>query len=122
MERASRLIVLISIAAAGVVNAWLALYPSIPVVNAYGPTEAADDVIQCAISEPLESGRRSVPIGKPLPNMQVYILDDALRLVPAGVPGEICISGVGVGGGYWNNAEKTASAFVKNPFADNDRR
>ena len=98
------------------VNAWLALYPSIAVVNAYGPTEAADDVIQCAIHEPLDSGRRSVPIGKPLPNLQVYILDDAQRLVPPGVPGEICISGVGVGGGYWHNEEKTASAFVANPF------
>ncbi|MCG8538143.1 MAG: amino acid adenylation domain-containing protein, partial [Pseudomonadales bacterium] len=98
------------------VNEWLALYPDIPVVNAYGPTEAADDVIQCAISKPLPANQRSVPIGKPLPNLSVYILDDQRRLLPAGVAGEICIGGIGVGEGYWNNPEKTASAFVANPF------
>jgi len=99
------------------VNAWLALYPRIPVVNAYGPTEAADDVIQCAITEPLPAGQKHVPIGKPLGNLTVYILDDQLRLVPAGVAGEICIGGIGVGEGYWQNPEKTAQAFVHDPFS-----
>lgn len=100
------------------VNDWLALYPEIPVVNAYGPTEAADDVIQCAISKPIPATQKSVPIGKPLANLSVYIVDDLLRLVPAGVPGEICIGGIGVGEGYWNNPEKTVQAFVRNPFVD----
>ncbi len=102
------------------VNAWLALYPEVPVVNAYGPTEAADDVIQCAIETPLPVGQRSVPIGKPLANLSVLVLDDELRLVPAGVPGEICISGVGVGEGYWNNVEKTNEVFVNNPYSKVD--
>ena len=102
------------------VNAWLALYPEVPVVNAYGPTEAADDVIQCAIESPLPVGQRSVPIGKPLANLSVLVLDDELRLVPAGVPGEICISGVGVGEGYWNNVEKTNEVFVNNPYSKAD--
>ena len=98
------------------VNDWLALFPSIPVVNAYGPTEAADDVIQGSIHEPLPADRKSVPIGKPLANLDVFIVDDRMRLVPPGVPGEICIGGIGVGEGYWQNPEKTAAAFVPNPF------
>ena len=102
------------------VNQWLQLYPDIPVVNAYGPTEAADDVIQCAIPQPMASNQRSVPIGKPLPNLTVYVVDDAMRLVPAGVAGEICIGGIGVGEGYWRNPEKTAQAFVPNPFVPGD--
>lgn len=102
------------------VNAWLSLYADIPVVNAYGPTEAADDVIQCSISSLLPSEQRSVPIGKPLPNLSVYIVDDQMRLLPAGVPGEICIGGVGVGEGYWNNAEKTEQVFVANPYNEDD--
>ena len=98
------------------VNNWLWLYPNIPVVNAYGPTEAADDVIQCSISDPLDVKRRSVPIGKPLANLQVYVLDEQSRLLPVGVPGEICIGGIGVGEGYWKNPEKTQVVFVENPF------
>ncbi|TNF51927.1 MAG: amino acid adenylation domain-containing protein, partial [Burkholderiales bacterium] len=101
------------------VNDWLALYPQIPVVNAYGPTEAADDVIQATITQPLPATRKSVPIGQPLANLAVYILDDQQRLVPPGVPGEICIGGIGVGEGYWHNPEKTAAAFMRNPFSDN---
>lgn len=98
------------------VNEWLSLFPHIPVVNAYGPTEAADDVIQNTITRPLPADVRSVPIGKPLANMNVFIVDEHLRLVPPGIPGEICLSGIGVGNGYWQNSEKTASAFVPNPF------
>lgn len=98
------------------VNEWLAMFPDIPVVNAYGPTEAADDVIQNTITQPLPADVRSVPIGKPLANMNVFIVDEHMRLVPPGIPGEICLSGIGVGNGYWQNPEKTESAFVANPF------
>ncbi|CBL45103.1 Non-ribosomal peptide synthetase modules and related proteins [gamma proteobacterium HdN1] len=98
------------------VNDWLQLYPNIPVVNAYGPTEAADDVIQATIRAPLPAHYTSVPIGKPLANLGVFILDAQSRLVPPGIAGEICIGGIGVGEGYWRNEEKTAAAFVPNPF------
>ncbi|RLT97979.1 non-ribosomal peptide synthetase [Ketobacter sp.] len=98
------------------VNDWLELFPNIPVVNAYGPTEAADDVIQCSIRQPLPATQKSVPIGRPLGNLRVYILDPLLRLVPPGVPGEICIGGIGVGEGYWRNPDKTAAAFVADPY------
>lgn len=100
------------------VNEWLVLFPDIPVVNAYGPTEAADDVIQNILRQPLPVDQRSVPIGKPLPNMNVFVVDEQMRLVPPGIPGEICLSGIGVGNGYWQNPEKTADVFVPNPFAD----
>ncbi|AFZ36195.1 amino acid adenylation domain protein [Stanieria cyanosphaera PCC 7437] len=98
------------------VNQWLQLYPNIPVVNAYGPSEASDDITQEIITQSLPANQRSVSIGKPLANLNLYILDRNLQLVPIGVPGEICVSGYGVGLGYWRNEEKTAASFVANPF------
>ena len=100
------------------VNSWLKLYPSIPIVNAYGPSEAADDITQYIIERPLAENRPSVPIGKPLANLNLCILDRAMKLMPIGVPGEICVSGYGVGVGYWANETKTKSSFVPNPFLD----
>jgi len=82
------------------VNQWLRMYPSIRVVNAYGPTEAADDITQFIVEKPLPENQRTVPIGKPLANLNLYILDGQMQLVPIGVPGEICVSGFGVGEGY----------------------
>jgi len=98
------------------VNRWLNMYPAIKVANAYGPTEAADDITQFTIAQPLPTNQRIVPIGKPLANLNIYILDSQMQLQPIGVPGEICVSGIGVGDGYWRNAEKTISSFVRNPF------
>lgn len=98
------------------VNAWLRLYPDIPVVNAYGPTEAADDITQAIIRAPLPANQVSVSIGQPLANLDIYVLDEALRPVPVGAPGEICVAGIGVGNGYWRQPGKTREAFVPNPF------
>ncbi|MCU0532550.1 MAG: amino acid adenylation domain-containing protein [Hydrococcus sp. Prado102] len=98
------------------VNRWLDFYPSIKVVNAYGPTEAADDITQFIIDKPLPENQRTVPIGKPLANLNLYILDPKMQLVPIGVPGEICVSGFGVGLGYWKNQTSTNSSFIPNPF------
>jgi amino acid adenylation domain-containing protein len=98
------------------VNRWLSLYPAIKVANAYGPTEAADDITQFIATKPLSANQRTVPIGKPLANLNLYILDSQMQLQPIGVPGEICVSGIGVGDGYWQNEEKTNSSFVPNPF------
>src|SRR5207302_10442051 len=55
------------------VNRWLALYPDLPLVNAYGPTEAADDICQAVLTEPLP--HLDVPIGRPLANLSLYVLD-----------------------------------------------
>jgi amino acid adenylation domain-containing protein len=101
------------------VNQWLQLYPSIKVVNAYGPTEAADDITQFIIDKPLSESQRTVPIGKPLANLNLYILDSQMQLLPIGVPGEICVSGFGVGLGYWKNEASTKLSFIPNPFIAN---
>ncbi|MGV0102993.1 Non-ribosomal peptide synthetase [Nostoc sp. DSM 114160] len=100
------------------VNKWLEIYPHIRIANAYGPTEAADDITQFIVNKPLPENQRTVPIGKPLANLNLYILDEEMQLLPIGVPGEICVSGIGVGDGYWKNEEKTSLSFVPNPFTD----
>lgn len=97
------------------VNLWLDTYPGIRLVNAYGPTEASDDTCQFVVVDKLPADGRSVPIGKPIPNMNHYVVDSHLNLVPIGVPGEICVSGIGVGEGYWNDEERTRECFVPNP-------
>ncbi|WPZ32677.1 non-ribosomal peptide synthase/polyketide synthase [Thalassobaculum sp. OXR-137] len=99
------------------VNRWHALWPEIPLVNAYGPTEAADDICQAVLTGPLPEETGTVPIGRPIDNMSVLVLDPTLKLAPIGVPGEICVGGVGVGAGYWRRPELTARAFVANPYA-----
>jgi amino acid adenylation domain-containing protein len=105
----------------GLVNQWLTTYPTIKLVNAYGPTEASDDICQHVMDTPLPSEKLSVPIGKPLANLTIYVLDRNLKLVPLGVPGEICVSGVGVGKGYWHKKDKSGASFAANPYVQSDR-
>ena len=83
--------------------------------NLYGPTEAAIDVThwQC---EPA-SARGTVPIGRPVANTQVYVLDELLHPVPAGLPGELCLGGIQVGRGYLNQRALTADRFVPDAFS-----
>jgi aryl carrier-like protein len=82
-------------------------------INMYGPTEttiwsAAHPVGECI---------SSVPIGRPIANTQIYILDKNLQPVPVGVPGEIFIGGEGVTRGYLNRPELTAEKFIRDPFS-----
>ncbi len=93
-------------------------YPDIRLLNAYGPCEASDDVIQYEITGMLSTGSSRVPIGKVIPNMNAVVLSKEGHLCPIGVPGEICVSGVGVGAGYLDLPERTAESFVANPFAE----
>jgi amino acid adenylation domain-containing protein len=83
--------------------------------NLYGPTEAAIDVT-CWRCQP-DDQLNSVPIGRPIANTQLYILDTHLQPVPIGVTGELYIGGMGVARGYLNRPDLTAARFVANPFA-----
>ncbi len=82
--------------------------------NLYGPTEAAIDVTHFHCQRG-ESGTL-VPIGRPIANIRAHILDAHLQPVPVGVPGELFIGGVGLGRGYLNRPDLTASIFVADPF------
>ncbi len=83
--------------------------------NLYGPAEAAVDSTYwlCKRNSPL----KTVPIGRPVANVKTYILDEHLQPVPAGVAGELHISGAGLARGYHNRPELTASKFIANPFS-----
>ncbi len=96
---------------------WLQSYPSIPLLNAYGPTECSDDVTHYAIYEPPAAESRSIPIGKAIPNIRLYVLDRYRQPVPIGVNGELYVGGIGVGRGYRNDPQRTAEAFVEDPFS-----
>jgi amino acid adenylation domain-containing protein len=96
---------------------WLALYPRVPLINAYGPTECSDDVTHLVIGEPPRVSGPSVSLGKTVLNLRVWVLDRLLQPVPIGVAGEICVGGRGVGRGYLGDGVRTALAFVPDPFA-----
>jgi amino acid adenylation domain-containing protein len=99
-----------------IVAAWA---PGRRFFNAYGPTETTvcATIYRCAADDPLPP-----PIGRPLPNFQLYVLDQHAQPVPIGVPGELHVGGVGVARGYLNRPELTAERFIANPFADDRRR
>lgn len=84
--------------------------PKVDVINIYGPTETTI----CATATIVEPG--NITIGKPIANIQVYIVDKYMVPVPLGVTGELCIAGDGVGAGYLNRPELTAKKFISNPF------
>jgi iturin family lipopeptide synthetase B len=89
---------------------WFKKYPGIKVVNAYGPTEASDDITHHIMDS--APGEKCIPIGKPLHNLNIYIVDQHMNLCPPGVKGEICVSGIGVGRGYLNNPGLTFERFI----------
>jgi acyl carrier protein len=93
-------------------------------INTYGPTEATVVATACELNT--ETGcdpsvQSEVPIGQPLGNSQVYILDEYLNPVPIGVPGELYIGGVGVARGYLNQPARTEKKFIPHPFIDEPR-
>ncbi|MFL6284239.1 MAG: amino acid adenylation domain-containing protein [Pyrinomonadaceae bacterium] len=95
---------------------WLAKYPRVTMVNAYGPTECSDDVTHHFISEaPAEETR--TPIGKALMNTRLYVLDSHMSPVPVGVAGELYVGGDGVGRGYFRDPSRTAAVFIPDSFS-----
>jgi len=95
---------------------WLALYPHIPLLNAYGCSECSDDVAHHVITSPPREDLAHLPIGRPVANLRLYVLDARMQPVPVGVAGELYVGGVGVGRGYLNDVQRTSSAFVSDPF------
>lgn len=85
--------------------------------NGYGPTE-------CTVYTtffPVDKQYDNIPIGKPLANMRLYVLDKKNKLLPAGIPGELCVAGDGVGRGYLGRPELTAEKFPADPFYPGER-
>ncbi|MFH1809545.1 MAG: amino acid adenylation domain-containing protein [Pseudomonadota bacterium] len=84
--------------------------------NCYGPAEATVTVSGHLTHEDACYGTQGPPIGRPLANLQLYVLDPELHPVPVGVEGELCVGGVGLARGYLNRPELTAQKFVPHPF------
>jgi amino acid adenylation domain-containing protein len=102
----------------GLCRRWQSLYPAIAMLNAYGPTECSDDVTHYALEQGWRGEElRQLPIGRPLLNTEVYVLDEAGEPAPVGVRGELYIGGEGVGRGYWNRPELTGEKFVADRFS-----
>jgi amino acid adenylation domain-containing protein len=95
---------------------WQEHAPDTTLVNEYGPTET---VVGCCIYQvpPGKHQSGSIPIGRPIANTQLYVLDPQRRLVPIGVPGELYIGGAGLARGYFQRPELTAERFVPHPFS-----
>jgi len=100
----------------GLVAGWFDLFPEKILVNAYGPTEASDDITHCIIDG--YTGSRRIPVGKVVQNFNIYIADEFMQLCPIGVQGEIYVSGPGVGRGYLRNVAKTEEVFKEDPFRE----
>ena len=94
-------------------------FPRCNFINLYGSTELTADSL-CYLLEDGE-GISSVPIGRPIANTRIYIVDAHLEPVPIGVAGELYVGGAGVARGYWNRPELTAERFIASPFVAGDR-
>jgi amino acid adenylation domain-containing protein len=101
---------------------WQKRFPQVRIVNHFGPTETTVGCCTFEITGPA-GGMRSIPIGRPIANTRIYILDAQKQPVPAGVPGELYVGGAGVARGYLNQPGLTAQRFLPDPFiADGEAR
>jgi amino acid adenylation domain-containing protein len=98
---------------------WFAAEPEIRLVNAYGLTETSDDTNHEVMDRAPDTER--VPLGRPVNNVHVYVVDEHLSPVPLGAPGAIVFSGVCVGRGYVNDPERTRLAFMADPHRQGQR-
>lgn len=94
------------------------LYPDLKLMNVYGPTENTGYSTFHLVEEEYDD---EIPIGIPVANSTVYVVDEALNLVPVGKSGELLVGGDGVTRGYVKDPQKTDDLFIMNPFFENDR-
>ncbi|CRK62219.1 Siderophore biosynthesis non-ribosomal peptide synthetase modules [Alloactinosynnema sp. L-07] len=99
------------------IRAWSAMTGS-TVFNHYGPTEATVCATTYRTTDAREIDSPRLPIGRPLPHVRAYVLDDGLRPVPHGVPGELCLGGDTLARGYLGRGDLTAERFVPDPFGE----
>lgn len=98
-----------------VIKKYYELNPEMKIINGYGPTETTICATACCLDKSIISKYNIVPIGKPLFNLRLFVLDKDLQPVPLGIPGELYISGDNVGKGYLNNKELTDNSFIQLP-------
>ncbi len=98
-----------------------AALPETELINGYGPTECTTFTTTCSIPRPLSPDARSIPIGRPIADTQVYVLDSKLNRVPIGVDGELFVGGLGLARGYLGRPDLDLERFVANPFHHNER-
>ena len=99
---------------------WRQHAPEIRIFNSYGPTESTVACSDCEADDSMQD-LNSVPIGRPIANHCLYVLDERYELAPAGVVGELCVAGIGLARGYLGRAGLTARHFIANPFAQGER-
>ncbi|WP_407121115.1 amino acid adenylation domain-containing protein [Bradyrhizobium sp. STM 3561] len=94
---------------------WRRSFPGVPLWNFYGATECASNA---AVHETSDTDDNSalVPVGRPIDNVKLYVLDARLKRVPVGGPGELCIAGRCLSAGYWQDQDRTDRCFVPNPY------
>jgi amino acid adenylation domain-containing protein len=101
------------------VERWFAAQPKIKLVNTYGLTETSDDAVHEVMDRVPD--RERVPLGRPIINVRVYVVDEHLAPVPLGAPGVIVFSGVCAGRGYVNDPERTRQMFMADPHDQGQR-
>ncbi|MFF2139067.1 amino acid adenylation domain-containing protein [Streptomyces sp. NPDC058193] len=101
------------------VERWFAARPGVRLVNAYGLTETSDDTNHAVMDAVPDTD--DVPLGRPVGNVRVYLVDEHLSPVPLGSPGAIAFSGVCVGRGYINDPERTRAVFLPDPYRAGER-
>jgi amino acid adenylation domain-containing protein len=108
------------ISAAELIRWWESDHCRGEIVNTYGPTECTDICASYRIKDLRRFMMETIPIGRPVYNTRLYVLDNNLRLVPVGIPGELFIGGDGVGIGYVNDRQLTAEKFITHSFSPQD--
>jgi amino acid adenylation domain-containing protein len=94
------------------------LSPNCTIFNHYGPTETTVGVTTFTVKDGVNPWAKTVPLGRPIANIQVYVLDTHLQPVPIGTSGELYIGGASLARGYFNQPELTAERFINHPFSD----